>query len=111
VEKCGLDASGSRQGPEAGSWAFERWETKIINREVTPQAIWRTAKSLMKRNGPKTPTAIHGPSGLKFLPPEKARVTTDCLGNQFTPHDLCDEHHERGWRLESKPRSTAPMKE
>jgi hypothetical protein len=41
--------------------AFERWETKINNIEVTPQAIWSIAKSLLKRDGPRAPTAIHGP--------------------------------------------------
>jgi hypothetical protein len=40
-------------------------------------------------------TAIHGPSGLKFHPSEKANATADCLENQFTHHDLCDENHER----------------
>jgi hypothetical protein len=48
--------------------ALERWETKIYNTEVTPQAIWPIAKSLLKRDGPRAPTAIHGGSGLKFLP-------------------------------------------
>jgi len=49
------------------------WETKIRNSEVTPHAIWHLAKSLMKRDRPKTPTAIQGPSGLKFLPVEKSQ--------------------------------------
>jgi hypothetical protein len=31
--------------------ALERWQT----------AIWRIVKSLMKRGGPKAPSAIHGP--------------------------------------------------
>jgi hypothetical protein len=52
--------------------AFERWENKIGNCEVTPQAIWPIAKSLMKRDGPRAPTVIHGPSGPKFYPSEKA---------------------------------------
>jgi hypothetical protein len=33
--------------------ALEPWETKIENCEVTPQAIWLIAKSLMKRDRPK----------------------------------------------------------
>jgi len=49
----------------------------------------------MKRNGPKAPTAIHGLSGLKFLPEENANAIADCLKYRFTPHDLCDEHHEQ----------------
>jgi hypothetical protein len=80
--------------------ALERWETKIGNADVTPQAIWPIAKSLLTRDGPRAPTAIHGVSGLKFLPSEKANAIADCLDIQFTTHDLCDENHER--RLETK---------
>jgi hypothetical protein len=71
--------------------ALERWKTRIINAEVTPQAIWPIAKSLFTRDGARAPTAIHGASGLKFLPLEKANVIADCLEIQFTPHELCDE--------------------
>jgi hypothetical protein len=74
--------------------ALDRWETKIGNCEGTPQAIWPIVKSLMKRHRQKAPTAIHGPSGLKYHPLEKANKTADCLENQFTPHDLCDDNHE-----------------
>jgi hypothetical protein len=56
--------------------ALERWEIQIGNCEVTPQSTWSTAKSLLKRYRPRAPTAIHGPSGLKFLPLEKAIVLT-----------------------------------
>jgi hypothetical protein len=70
------------------------------NTEVTPQAILPIAKSLLKRNGPRAPTAIHGPSGLIFHPSEKANAIADCLENQFTRHDLCDETHER--RVEAR---------
>jgi hypothetical protein len=41
------------------------------------------------------PTAIHGTIRLKFHPLEKANAIDDCLENQFIPHDLCDENHER----------------
>jgi hypothetical protein len=75
--------------------ALERWETKISNAEVTPQAIWPIAKSLLKRDGPRAPTAIHCASGLKFHPSDKANAIADTLEFQFTPHDLCDENHER----------------
>jgi hypothetical protein len=51
-------------------------------------------KSLLKRDGPRVPTAIHGASGLKFHPSEKANATTDSLEIQFS-HDLCEENHER----------------
>jgi hypothetical protein len=49
----------------------------------------------MKRDAPRAPTAIHGSSGLKFHPLEKANAIADCLENQFAPHDLCDYNHER----------------
>jgi hypothetical protein len=75
--------------------ALERWETKISKTEVTPQTIWPIAKSLLKRDGPRAPTAIHDPSGLKCYLFEKANAIADCLENQFTLHDLCDENHER----------------
>jgi hypothetical protein len=42
--------------------ALERWETKISNTEATSQAIWPIAKSLLKSDGPRAPTAIHGGS-------------------------------------------------
>jgi hypothetical protein len=45
-------------------------------------------------DGPREPTAIHGPSGLVFHPSEKAKAIADCLGDQFTHHDLCDENNE-----------------
>jgi hypothetical protein len=80
--------------------ALERWKTKISNAEATPQAIWPIAKSLLKRDGPRAPTAIYGASGLKFYPSEKAKAIPDSLEIQFTPHDLSDENHER--RVDSK---------
>jgi hypothetical protein len=54
----------------------------------------------MKRDGPRAPTAIHGSSGLKFHPLEKANAIADCLKIQFAPHDLCDYNHE--WRVEAR---------
>jgi hypothetical protein len=76
---------------------LERWKTKVGNCEVTPQALWPIAKSLIKRDGSKAPTDIHGPLGLtySYQPSEKANVIADCLENQFTSHTLCDENHER----------------
>jgi len=65
------------------------------NCEVTPRAVRPTTTSLMKRDEPKAPTAIHGSSGHIPLPIDKANANADYLENQFTPHDLCDEHHER----------------
>jgi hypothetical protein len=69
--------------------ALERWETRISNTEVTPQAIRLIAKSLFKWNGPRV-------SGLKFHPSEKANEIPDCLEIQFIPHDLCDESPKVG---------------
>jgi hypothetical protein len=57
--------------------ALERWETKISNTEVTPQATWPIAKFLLKRDGPRAPTAIHGASGLKFHTTGKANAIAD----------------------------------
>jgi hypothetical protein len=74
---------------------LEQWETKLENTELTPQAIWPIAKSLTNRDGPRAPTAIHGLLGLKYHPEDKANAIADCLENQFTPHDLCDENHEQ----------------
>jgi hypothetical protein len=80
--------------------AFERWENKIGNCELTPQAIWPIAKSLMNRDRPRAPTVIYGPTGLKFHPLEKANAIANCLENQFAPHDLCDYNQER--RVEAR---------
>jgi hypothetical protein len=46
----------------------------------------------MKRDGAKSSTAVHGPLG---LPLENSNAIADCLENQFIPHDLSDENHER----------------
>jgi hypothetical protein len=48
----------------------------------------------MKRDGPKAPTAAHGPLGITYHPYEKANMTVNYLENQFTSHELCDENHE-----------------
>jgi hypothetical protein len=72
--------------------ALERRETKIADTEVTLQAIWPIAKSLMKRVGPKASTAIRGPLGFTFHPLEKTSAIAYCLQNQFTSHELCDEN-------------------
>jgi hypothetical protein len=93
--------------------ALEQEEIKISNCEVTPQAIWSIANSLMKRNGPKAPTAIHGPSGLKFLPAEKANAIADW--KICSHHMTCVTNTTNGgWRLMSrlclKPRITPPRK-
>jgi hypothetical protein len=77
--------------------ALERWKTKRRNSEVTTQvtSIWPIAKSFTMRNGPKAPTPIHDPLGLEFHPSEKVDAFSDCSENQFIPHDLCNNNHER----------------
>jgi hypothetical protein len=61
-----------------------------IQRRITEEY-----KRVLKRDGPKASAAIHGYSGLKFHPLEKANANADYLENLFTLHDLCDENHER----------------
>jgi hypothetical protein len=71
-------------------------ETKISNCDITRHAIWPLAETRLSRDRPVALTAIHSPSGLKFLPLEEANVTVDCLKNQFTPHDLWGERWTAG---------------
>jgi hypothetical protein len=54
----------------------------------------------MKRDRPKAVTCIHFASGLKSLSLEKSNALADRLENQFTPHDLYEEKHER--RMEDR---------
>jgi hypothetical protein len=75
--------------------ALERWETNAGNCKVTPQALWPIVKLLMKRDGPKAPTADHGHVGITYHLNKKANVIADCLENQFTSHDLCDKNREQ----------------
>jgi hypothetical protein len=66
--------------------ALEQWGNKLRNCEVTPKAIWPPVKPLIKRDGPKTPTDIYGPLGLKYQPPEKA--TTMRIVWKISPHHM-----------------------
>jgi hypothetical protein len=75
--------------------ALEWWETKVGNCEVTSQALWPIAKSLMIGDGPKAPIAVHGSLGITYQTNEKANVIADCLENQFTSHDLRDNNLEQ----------------
>jgi hypothetical protein len=56
--------------------SLEHWETKIANYEVTLQVMGPIGKSVIKRGGPREPTAIHGPSDLKFDLSEKAKANS-----------------------------------
>jgi hypothetical protein len=49
----------------------------------------------MKRDGPKAPTAVHGPLGIIYHTNKKTKVIANCLENQFTSHNLCDGNHEQ----------------
>jgi hypothetical protein len=75
--------------------AVERQKSKLKNPGVASHTVWPLKKSLTRRDKPKTPTVIHSPSGLRFLPLGKANVSTNILVNNFSPHDLCEENHER----------------
>jgi hypothetical protein len=62
--------------------------------DVTTQTVWCIAK-FMKRDEPRAPSAIYGLLCFKSHPLEKANAIADRLENQFPPHDLWDENHER----------------
>jgi hypothetical protein len=49
-----------------------------VNTEATPQAIWPIGKSLINRDGPRAPTAIHGALGLVWQLPE----LKECFNNE-----------------------------
>jgi hypothetical protein len=55
----------------------------------------------MKRDGPKAPTAVHGRLVITYHPNEKANTLADCLENEFTSDELCDENMSDGWGLDS----------
>jgi hypothetical protein len=75
--------NGSKLGPSKYQYngperKFERWETKLANCEVTPQATWPIAKSLTKMGGPNVPSAIPSPLCPIFHPFDKANIIADC---------------------------------
>jgi hypothetical protein len=80
--------------------ALQRWETKRGNFEVTPHALYTSAKLLVKSGRPKAPAAVHGPLGITYYPSEKVNAIADYIENQFTSHALCDENRER--RMETR---------
>jgi hypothetical protein len=58
---------------------LKRWEIEVGNCAVTPHALWLIAKSLMKRDGPTAPTAVHGPLGITYHSNKKPNViSSDC---------------------------------
>jgi hypothetical protein len=68
---------------------------KDENCEVTPQAIWPTAKSLTTWDGPRAPPVVHGPLGPIFYPVDTATKTAACLESQFTANDFCGYDYKR----------------
>jgi hypothetical protein len=82
--------------------ALERWETKKDNTEVTPQAIWPIAKSLLKKDWPRAPTSIHGASGLKFH--SSSNPTQLLTAWKISSHTMTcvTKTMNDGWRLEFK---------
>jgi hypothetical protein len=75
--------------------AIEKWGKKLSNAEISPHAVWPLEKSLKRRDKPKAPSATQSPTGFKSFPFEKANMFVDCLESQFSPHDLCEGHHEQ----------------
>jgi hypothetical protein len=66
-------------------------EMKRGNYEVIPQAMWPIVKS-HKEGWMKGTNSCSWSLGLNYQPLEKATTTADCLENQITLHDLCDEN-------------------
>lgn len=55
------------------------WETKTAEIEISCQALWHIAKSLMNMDSPRAPNVIHGHLDIKFHPLKKANAIDDCL--------------------------------
>jgi hypothetical protein len=81
--------------------ALERWKAKIKSAEVTPQAIWPIAKSLRKKGGPRSPTAINGATGLKFHSSGKANAIENLKFNSCLMIYVTI-YMNGGWRQEFK---------
>jgi hypothetical protein len=81
---------------------LERWETKLSNCEVTPQAIMPVAKSLTKRGGPMARSTMHGPLDPIFYPINKSNVIADCLENRSELMTCVTVTTDDMWRLKSK---------
>jgi hypothetical protein len=51
----------------------------------------------------------------ELYPVDKANTIADCIENQFTPHNLCEENHERqvvvGVQALLEAEDSNPMKE
>jgi hypothetical protein len=74
--------------------ALECGEINARKCEVTLQTLQPVVRLFMERDGPKAPTAVHGPLGITYYLNKKANMSADCLQNQFISNNLCDENHE-----------------
>jgi hypothetical protein len=74
---------------------------KIGTCEATPQAILSIAEPLIKKDGPKAPTAIHGPPCLKYHPLEKAKTIADWKSSSHVMTCVTTTMNG-GWGLEFK---------
>jgi hypothetical protein len=88
----------------------------MSNSEVTPQVVRPLAKSLMRRDRSKAPTAIHGPSGLKLLRLEETNTVVLTVWKISSHHMTCVRKTMNGeWRLVFrlcfKPWMTVPLKQ
>jgi hypothetical protein len=54
-------------------------------------SVW----SVLKCNKKKELLSIHGHSGPKFQPVDKANAIADCIEKQFTLHKQCDENQRQ----------------
>jgi hypothetical protein len=82
--------------------ALERWETKVSNAEVKPQAIWPIAKSLLKRDGPRAQLLFMVLQASNFIPPRKLTQLLT-VWNFSSHHMICvTKNMNGGWRLKFK---------
>jgi hypothetical protein len=77
---------------------------KIANTEVTPQAIWPIAKSLMERDGPKAPTAIRLSSRLYFSSIRESQCNRWLFGKPVHITWSATKTMNGVWRLEFLPK-------
>jgi hypothetical protein len=78
--------------------AIERWDIRVGNCEVTPQAIWSIARALLNRDAPKAPTAVHGYS-VRVKKPTRLRIVWKISSHIM----ICVTNAMKGgWKIRSK---------
>jgi hypothetical protein len=65
---------------------LKKWETKLANCKVTPEAIWPIAKFLSKKGWTKGTICSSWSLKPIFYTIEKASIIADCLENLCRPH-------------------------